>query len=145
MDPSVYVRSIQCTHQSTNKHMPLLRRLIGCGSPALGSHRNSRNNWNPTPIIRQYLPKGTDLSIYSQEQVDAIAEEINNRPRKGLGARSPLAVYRELVVNSPPSFTEIQGVALHSGIRPLMNLSPTNYCQPTALQTNLVGQCGPVA
>ena len=51
MDPSVYVRSIQCTHQSTNKHMPLLRRLIGCGSPALGSHRNSRNNWNLTPII----------------------------------------------------------------------------------------------
>ncbi len=54
MDPSVYVRSIQCTHQSTNKHMPLLRRLIGCGSPALGSHRNSRNNWNLTPIIYRW-------------------------------------------------------------------------------------------
>ena len=103
------------------------------------------SNENMNGLVRQYLPKGTDLSIYSQEQVDAIAEEINNRPRKGLGARSPLAVYRELVVNSPPSFTEIQGVALHFGIRPLMNLSPTNYCQPTALQTNLVGQCGPVA
>nr|WP_234688507.1 hypothetical protein [Comamonas aquatica] len=36
-------------------------------------------------LVRQYLPKGTDLSIYSQEQLDAIADEINNRPRKGLG------------------------------------------------------------
>ena len=36
-------------------------------------------------------------AIYSQEQRDAIANEINNRPRKGLGARLPLAGYRELL------------------------------------------------
>ena len=58
-------------------------------------------NENMNGLVRQYLPKGTDLSIYSQEQLDAIADEINNRPRKGLGVRSPLAVYRELLVNSP--------------------------------------------
>jgi len=45
--------------------------------------------------------EGTDLSGYSQEQLDAIADEINNRPRKGLGVRSPLAVYTELLLNSP--------------------------------------------
>ena len=55
--------------------------------------------------MRQYLPKGTDLSIYSQEQLDAIADEINNRPRKGLGVRSPLSVYRELLINSPQHST----------------------------------------
>jgi hypothetical protein len=33
-------------------------------------------------------------------QLDAIADEINNRPRKGLGVRSPLSVYRELLANS---------------------------------------------
>jgi transposase, IS30 family len=55
--------------------------------------------------VRQYLPKGTDLSIYSQEQLDAIADEINNRPRKGLGVRSPLAVYTELLLNSPQHST----------------------------------------
>lgn len=33
----------------------------------------------------QYLPKGTDLSGYGQEQLDAIADEINNRPREGWG------------------------------------------------------------
>lgn len=48
--------------------------------------------------MRQYLPKVTDLSGYSQEQFDAIADEINNRPRKGLGVRTPLAVYRQLLI-----------------------------------------------
>ena len=63
------------------------------------------SNENMNGLVRQYLPKGTDLSIYSQEQLDAIADEINNRPRKGLGVRSPLAVYRELLVNSPQHST----------------------------------------
>jgi transposase, IS30 family len=44
-------------------------------------------------LVRQYLPKGTDLSGYSQEQLDAIADEINGRPRKTLGWSSPLEVY----------------------------------------------------
>ena len=54
-----------------------------------------------------YLPKGTDLSVYSQEPLDAIADQINDRPRKGLGVRSPLAVYRELLINSPQHSTKI--------------------------------------
>ena len=65
------------------------------------------SNENMNGLVRQYLPKGTDLSIYSQEQLDAIADEINNRPRKGLGVRSPLAVYRELLINSPKHSTLI--------------------------------------
>jgi hypothetical protein len=65
------------------------------------------SNENMSGLVRQYLPKGTDLSIYSQEQLDAIADEINNRPRKGLGGRSPLAVYRELLLNSPQHSTLI--------------------------------------
>ena len=62
-------------------------------------------NENTNGLVRQYLPKGTDLSGYSQEQLDAIADEINRRPRKGLGVRSPLAVYRELLLNSPQHST----------------------------------------
>ena len=58
------------------------------------------SNENMNGLVRQYLPKGTDLSNYSQVQLDAIADEINNRPRKGLGVRSPLAVYRELLLSS---------------------------------------------
>jgi hypothetical protein len=59
------------------------------------------------PGCNKYLPKGTDLSVYSQEELDAIADEINNRPRKGLGIRSPLSVYRELLLNSPQHSTLI--------------------------------------
>jgi len=57
------------------------------------------SNENINGLVRQYLPKGTDLSGYSQEQLDAIADEINNRPRKGLGVRTPLAVYRQLLLS----------------------------------------------
>lgn len=53
----------------------------------------------------QHLPEGTDLSRYSRELLHAIADEINNRPRNGLGLRSPLVVYRELLINSPPHST----------------------------------------
>ena len=62
-------------------------------------------NENTNGLVRQYLPKGTDLSGYSQEQLDAIADEINGCPRKGLGVRSPLAVYQELLLNSPQHST----------------------------------------
>ena len=58
------------------------------------------SNENMNGLVRQYLPKGTDLSGYTQQQLDAIADEINARPRKGLGVRCPLAVYRELLLNS---------------------------------------------
>ena len=63
------------------------------------------SNENMNGLVRQYLPKGTDLGIYSQEQLDAIADEINNRPKKGLGVRSPLAVFRELLINNPQHST----------------------------------------
>jgi IS30 family transposase len=58
-------------------------------------------------LVRQYLPKDADLSVYSQAQLDAIADQINSRPRKGLGVRSPLAVYTELLRNSQQHSTLI--------------------------------------
>lgn len=39
------------------------------------------------------MPKGSDLSIYSQDELDAIALELNQRPRARFGFQSPLAVY----------------------------------------------------
>jgi IS30 family transposase len=58
------------------------------------------SNENMNGLLRQYMPKGTDLSGYSQAQLDAIADELNDRPRKGLGVRTPLEVYSGLLANA---------------------------------------------
>jgi len=46
-------------------------------------------NENTNKLLRQYLPKGTDLGRHSQQQLDAIAYRLNNRPRKCLGFYTP--------------------------------------------------------
>lgn len=54
-------------------------------------------NENTNSLLRQYFPKGTDLSVYSQRYLTKIAEELNNRPRKSLGFRTPAEVMAEQI------------------------------------------------
>jgi len=51
---------------------------------------------NLNGLIRQYLPRGTDLSQISHHQIYVIQEKLNNRPRKNLGYKSPNECLTEL-------------------------------------------------
>ena len=48
-------------------------------------------------LLRQYLPKGTDISRYNEYELDAVANTLNNRPRKALEWKTPREAFDDLL------------------------------------------------
>jgi IS30 family transposase len=55
------------------------------------------SNENTNGLLRQYFPKGTGLSVHSREDLDAVAAELNARPRKTLGWKTPAQALDEVL------------------------------------------------
>ena len=62
---------------------------------------------NTNGLLRQYLPKGTDLSIYTQDELDAIADSLNTRPRATHNWDNPLQVFGRMLASSHQPSTSI--------------------------------------
>jgi len=56
-------------------------------------------NENTNGLLRQYFPKGTDISAYSQAKLSAVARKLNERPRKTLNYETPAERYRQSVAS----------------------------------------------
>jgi transposase, IS30 family len=68
--------------------------------PASPWQRGSNENTNG--LLRQYFPKGTDLSGYHPDYLEYVAAQLNNRPRKTLGWLKPAEALDQLLCDPPP-------------------------------------------
>lgn len=100
----------QIKHLTRVKHLPrdLRRSLTWDRGTEMANHkdlalatqidiyfRDPKSPWqrgtneNTNRLLRQYFPKGTDLSVHSQPHLDALARELDDRPRKTSNYHSP--------------------------------------------------------
>ena len=63
---------------------------------------------NTNGLLRQYFPKGTDLSVYTQEELDAVADSMNTRPRQTLNWHTPMQAFSAMMLAQSQAAAPVQ-------------------------------------
>ena len=94
------LKGMRCTTLTTDNGKEFARHkeiAAALGAPVYFAHPHSPwergTNENTNGLIREYLPKGLDFRTVSREEVLAIVDRLNNRPRKCLGFRTPKEIF----------------------------------------------------
>jgi IS30 family transposase len=102
--PPALLRSITWDQGTeTARHLAITASL---GAPACFCDAHSPwqrgSNENMNGLLRDYFPKGTDLSIHSPQHLLAVENELNNRPRHILRDRAPAELFAALLTSGSP-------------------------------------------
>ena len=93
----IYFNSLTLDNDIVFKKHQILSEVIGAPiyfcHPYHSWEKGGVENFNK--LIRQYIPKGSDISKFSEEYIREIETKLNNRPRKNLNYKTPLEVLRE--------------------------------------------------
>ena len=93
--PDKYLKTMTLDNGSEMQSYELLERLtplsVFFAYPYHSWERGTNENTNG--LLRQYFPKGSDLSLATQAQLDGVVQLLNTRPRKRLGYRTPAEVF----------------------------------------------------
>jgi IS30 family transposase len=85
------------------RHLAITRSL---GAPVFFCDSHSPwqrgSNENTNGLLRDYFPKGTDLSIHSPEHLLAVENELNTRPRRILNDQTPAQLFDALLTSENP-------------------------------------------
>lgn len=93
--PVRYLRTMTLDNGTEMQSYELLERLtplrVFFAFPYHSWERGTNENTNG--LLRQYFPKGSDLGLVTQEQLDLVVQLLNTRPRKRLGYRTPAKMF----------------------------------------------------
>ena len=81
------------------------RQVFPCFSVTRTRRGSGGSNENTNGLLRQYFPKGTGLSYYSQAELDAVADRLNGRPRQTLNWMTPAEKLDEFLLKADGALT----------------------------------------
>ena len=102
--PPALLRSITWDQGTEMARHRTITRSLGAPVYFCDSHSpwQRGSNENTNGLLRDYFPKGTDLSIHSPRHLLAVENELNNRPRRVLGDRAPAELFAALLASESP-------------------------------------------